>query len=473
MGDKRKIGIIGGGPAGLTAAYELVNKNYDVIVFEQDENYVGGISRTETYKGFHFDIGGHRFFTKSKEVDALWQKILGPDLLRRNRKSRILYQGKFYSYPLKTGEALSNLGVWTTLLCLFSYLKARIFPISEPSNFEQWVTNKFGAKLFHIFFKTYTEKVWGMKCEDISVDWAAQRIKGLSMGKAILDALFRSWKNPQGDNQITSLIESFWYPRKGPGMLWEKCARDISDAGGVIKMGCSIMSLEKKSKWELLDQHGERFVCDEIISSMPLKQLVQSLIPKVPESAIKASQELNYRDFFTVILMVECEDLFDDNWLYVHDPSVKVGRIQNFKAWSPEMVPDEKYNCYGLEYFCFERESIWSKSDDELISLGKNELAKLGLLKNFKIVDGYIARQAKAYPIYNENYKDNLDTIKDALQHYEGLQVVGRNGMHKYNNQDHSMMTAILATKNIINGELKYNLWNVNSDAEYHETKND
>lgn len=468
MSVKKRIGIIGAGPAGLTAAYFLAQAGLDVLVFEADPKYVGGISRTETYKDFYFDIGGHRFFSKSKEVEDFWEMILGDDLITRKRKSRIFYNGKFYSYPLKAFEALRNLGIWNSGLCVLSYFKARLLPIKNPANFEDWVSNQFGKKLFSIFFKTYTEKVWGMDCKEISADWASQRIKGLSLGAALKNALFPPKQKANG--QIKTLIDSFRYPRRGPGMLWERCAEKIKSMGGQIFMHTSIAHLEQKDTWQLTSAQGESYQVDEIISSMPLQYLIKCLLPKGDTALMQAAENLRYRDFLTVILIVEDSNLFDDNWLYIHDENVKVGRIQNFKSWSEEMVPDEKYNCYGLEYFCFEHDGLWTMSDSDLLSLGKKEMTQIGLINPDKVVDGYVVRQPKAYPVYDDAYQKNVDTIRKGLEHYQGLQVVGRNGMHKYNNQDHSMMTAMLAAQNIINGTYQYDVWRVNEDAAYHES---
>jgi protoporphyrinogen oxidase len=467
----KTIGIIGAGPAGLTAAYQLAKAGVAVTVLEKDAQYVGGISRTEKYKGFHFDIGGHRFFSKSKEVEDFWTEILGDDLINRPRKSRIYYGGKFYSYPLKAFEALSNLGIITSTKCMLSYLQAKIAPIKNVTNFEQWVSNAFGKKLFSIFFKTYTEKVWGMPCNEISADWAAQRIKGLSLGSAIYNALFSNSNKNKGDKTIKTLIDTFRYPRKGPGMMWERCVEKISALGGTVLMSQNITGITQvKDTWQLQFSDGTEVVYDYLISTMPLRELMQQLKKQIPTASVEAAASLQYRDFLTVVLMLEDENKFDDNWIYIHDSKVQVGRVQNFKSWSPEMVPDPKYACYGLEYFCFEGDGLWTMSNDDLIALAKKEMAQLGLINIEKVFDGYVVRQPKAYPVYNEAYQNNMQAIKQGLEQVQNLFVCGRNGMHKYNNQDHSMMTAMLAAKNIIAGESIFDLWNVNEDAEYHES---
>ncbi|MEO7312833.1 MAG: NAD(P)/FAD-dependent oxidoreductase [Chitinophagaceae bacterium] len=468
-----RIGIIGAGPAGLTAAYLLTKAGFtDVTVFEKDPVYVGGISRTETYKGYHFDIGGHRFFSKSKEVEDFWTEILGDDMLDRPRSSRIYYNQKFFGYPLVAMEALKKLGFFQSALCVLSYLKAKVSPVKEPKNFEEWVINQFGERLFRIFFKTYTEKVWGIPCKEISADWAAQRIKGLSLSSAIKNAVFPPKKNGKGST-IKTLIDTFRYPRLGPGQMWETCRDKVAAMGGKVLMNKGVKGLyfdEPTKKWSLQLTDGtmeDGF--DQVISAAPMKELINAIHPAVPASALASANQLGYRDFITVVLIMKDKKLFDDNWIYIHDPSVKMGRVQNFKSWSPFLVPDENMACYGLEYFCFEGDGLWNSSDKELETLGIKELEQVGLCHAADIVDSYVVRQPKAYPVYDHFYQNHVLTIREGLKGYEGLYLVGRNGMHKYNNQDHSMMTAMLAARNIIAGEELYDLWQVNGDAEYHE----
>ncbi len=469
---QKKIGIIGAGPAGLTAAYELAKAGQDVIVFEADPKYVGGISRTESYKGFLFDIGGHRFFSKSKEVEDFWTEILADDLLDRPRSSRIYYNKQFFSYPLVATEALTKLGVIESALCVLSYFKAKMFPVKNPVNFEDWVINEFGERLYNIFFKTYTEKVWGIPCKEISADWAAQRIKGLSLSSAIKNALIKPKKTGDKDKIIKTLIDTFRYPKYGPGMMWEVCARKCTEMGVQIRMNEGVNHVSKEGDtWTLSTTQGNHVGgFDYILSSTAMAQLVPFISPKVATPALEAASQLKYRDFITVVLILKDQNKFDDNWIYIHDPSVKVGRVQNFKSWSPYMVPDPSMACYGLEYFCFEGDGMWTASDKTLIALGKKEIEQIGLAKAVDITDGYVVRQKKAYPVYDHFYAQHIETIKSELQQYKGLYLMGRNGMHKYNNQDHSMMTAMLAAKNIIAGEELFDLWNVNQDAEYHES---
>ena len=468
----KRVAIIGAGPAGLTAAYLLAKGNQEVVVFEKDPQYVGGISRTESYNGYHFDIGGHRFFSKSKEVEDFWTEILGDEMLERPRSSRIYYNNHFFSYPLVAFEALRKLGIFESALCVLSYLKAKVFPIKNPTNFEEWVTNQFGQRLFNIFFKTYTEKVWGIPCNEISADWAAQRIKGLSLSSAIFNALFKpNKKATDKDKVIKTLIDSFRYPKQGPGMMWEACAEKSKAMGVTLHMNCGVQKIEyANNSWTVqTTSQGHVTGFDYVLSSAPMRELVANVLPAFPATVAANAAALGYRDFLTVVLICKDEDAFSDNWIYIHDPKVKVGRIQNFKSWSPFMVPDPSMACYGLEYFCFEGDGLWTSSDADLIALGKQEIEKIGLTKASAVVDGYVVRQPKAYPVYDQFYKTRVDSVRDALANYPGLYLVGRNGMHKYNNQDHSMMTAMLAAKNIIAGKELYNLWDVNEDAEYHE----
>jgi protoporphyrinogen oxidase len=474
---KPSVICIGAGPAGLTAAYLLSKEGVPVTVLERDPVYVGGISKTARYKGFHFDIGGHRFFSKSSEVERLWTEILGDDMRDRPRKSRIYYRSQLFDYPLKAGDALRKLGIFEASACMLSYLKSRLFPIAKPANFQEWVTNQFGARLFRIFFKTYTEKVWGMKCTEISADWAAQRIKGLSLATAIKHALLPQRKGPR-DRMIKTLIDSFRYPRKGPGMMWEAAARKVCEQGGKLRMGVDVVELDYDAaarRWTViaLDAAGRResLTADHVISSTSIRELVAGLQP-LPEKAVRhAAASLRYRDFLIVALVVKDRHLFDDNWIYIHDPSVKVGRIQNFKSWSEEMVPDLALNCYGLEYFCNEGDQLWGAPDERLIAMAKDELIKLGLAKPEDILDGHVIRQPKAYPVYDGAYAEHVAIVRQALaDHYPNLHLVGRNGMHKYNNQDHAMMTALLTAKNIMAGREIYDVWDVNQDAEYHES---
>jgi len=465
--DKRAV-IIGGGPAGLTAAVELCRRDVPVTVLEKS-NYVGGIARTEQYKGYHFDIGGHRFFTKIGEVEKFWYDILGDDFITRPRISRIFYQGKFFDYPLKAFNALSNLGFFTSFVVVLSYLSSKIFPYPREDTFEEWVSNRFGKKLYHIFFKTYTEKVWGIPCSEIRAEFAAQRIRGLSLPVAVWNAVFGP---PGGKEVVKTLIEEFQYPRLGPGMMWQRATEFVNAHGGQVDMEAEVVRLCHEG-WRVtevvLRQKGvERTLAgSDFISSMPISELIQKLDPPAPPEVQAAASGLTYRDFISVVLIVNQPDLFPDNWIYIHSPEVQVGRIQNFKNWSPEMVPDPAKTSLGLEYFCTEGDDVWRMSEVELIELGKREMERIGLVRAADVSDGTVVRQLKAYPVYNGTYAGYLATIKDYLAGFENLQTVGRNGLHKYNNQDHSMLTAMLAVRNLI-GE-RHDLWNVNTERSYHE----
>jgi len=470
--------VVGAGPAGLTTAYTLAKAGRDVLVIEQDPVYVGGISRTVNYKGFLFDIGGHRFFSKSKEVVALWNEILPDDFIDRPRLSRIFYKNKFYAYPLRAFEALRNLGLWQSAACLASFAYAKAFPVKAPKTFHQWVRNQFGERLFSIFFKTYTEKVWGMGCDEISADWAAQRIKGLNLGSAVLDGLRRSFgaKAKKSDGPVAkTLIESFRYPRRGPGMMWDAAAAKIKAFGGDVLLGRKLKSLrwdEAKALWSIKVETGsgveETYVARHVVSSAPIRDLMARLSP-APLSLLHARQ-LKYRDFLTVVLIGQSKKMLPDNWIYIHDPNVKVGRVQNFRSWSPDMIPDPVSTCLGLEYFCFEGDGLWTSSDEELIALAKQEIAHIGLMQADYVTDACVVRQKKAYPVYDDAYADNVAVIRRDLQiSFPALHLVGRNGMHKYNNQDHAMMTGMLTAANILAGERRYDVWQVNEDAEYGE----
>lgn len=468
--DDKRVVIIGGGPAGLTAAYELCKAGWKVLVLEKD-NTVGGLARTVNYKGYHFDIGGHRFFTKVKLIEELWHEILGEDLLRCRRLSRIYYNKRFFFYPFRTSNALFGLGILNSLLILLSYLKAQLFPEKPEETFEQWVSNRFGKRLYRIFFKTYTEKVWGIPCNEIRAEWAAQRIKGLSLLTAIKNTLF-AHKTSKNGEVIKTLIDSFYYPKLGPGMMWEKMAKRVEEMGGTVFLGADVQRIMlKDSRVSSVEVNLNGMIKTiggtHFISSMPIRELIHKLEPSPPEEVTIAASNLKYRDFLTVVLIVNRKEVFPDNWIYIHDPEVKVGRVQNFKNWSPYMVPDQNKTCLGLEYFCFEGDSLWTMPDEELIKLGQKELEMLGLIHASEVEDGTVFRMPKAYPVYDSTYKESLSTIRRFLSNIENLQLVGRNGMHKYNNQDHSMLTAILAARNIM--DANYDLWQVNEEKEYLE----
>ena len=459
--------VCGGGPAGLTAAYLLAKRGYRVTVLESDD-IVGGISRTARYKGYRFDIGGHRFFTKIRPVEALWEELLGDDFIDVPRLSRIHYEGKYFDYPLKAMNALVGLGPIRAIRILLSYVHARLRPSPVEDTFEQWVCNRFGRVLYETFFKTYTEKVWGIPCTEIRAEWAAQRIQGLSLARAILAATAITKRS----SDIKTLIHTFRYPRLGPGQMWERCRERVEELGGEVLMRHHVTALETDGDRVVAVRaktpDGEvRIAADHVISTLPLRSLVQTLDPAAPPALREAGEGLRYRDFLVVALMLDAEKLFPDNWIYIHTPGVKVGRIQNFNNWSAAMVPDAGRTCLGLEYFCFEGDGLWESRDEDLVALATRELEQLELARNARAVDGTVVRMPKAYPIYDAEYRGHLTVIREHLDRLSNLHPVGRNGMHKYNNQDHSMFTAMLAVENMLGA--CHDVWSVNTDFEYHE----
>ncbi|MCP2326801.1 protoporphyrinogen oxidase [Hamadaea flava] len=469
--DDSSIVVIGGGPAGLTAAYQLTKSARAVTVFEADD-VVGGISRTAERDGWRFDIGGHRFFTKVAAVEKLWHEILPDgDFLLRPRMSRIYYNGALFDYPLKAMNALRGLGLAEAVRCVGSYAWAQVRPPKDQSHFEGWVSARFGWRLYSIFFKTYTEKVWGMPATELQADWAAQRIKNLSLAGAVLNALLP--KRNQTD--ITSLIEQFQYPKLGPGMMWERCAELVAKQGGTVALSTAVTALHRDDSGvtavSVRDCDGERRVpATDVISSMPLSALVRAMEPAAPAEVQAAADDLRYRDFLTVALVVPEEYSFPDNWIYIHTPGVRVGRIQNFGSWSPYLVQDGR-TCLGLEYFVTVGDDLWDAADSDLVVLATAELERLGLVRPGAVEQGYVVRMPKAYPVYDERYQRNVETIRDWLAGaVPNVHPVGRNGMHRYNNQDHSMMTAMLSAENILTGA-GHDIWAVNVEDEYHEQK--
>ncbi len=464
---QKPVVVIGGGPAGLTAAYELQRRSdeYRPIVFEGGD-LVGGIARTETHNGYRFDIGGHRFFTKVGEVEEMWKEVLGDEFITVPRQSRIYYRGKFFNYPLKIFNALSNIGVYESARIVISYAKWRVRPHRQEDSFEQWVQNRFGGRLYMHFFRSYTEKVWGIPPSSIRADWAAQRIKNLSLTKAVRNAL-------TGANDTASLIEEFQYPRLGPGQMWEMTADLIEENGGSVTRGMLATRVlrdgNRVTAVEVTDRGGDKQLveADHVVNSMALTDLIDAFDPPPPEHVRKAAAKLKYRDFLIVTLILKRADPFPDNWIYVHSPDVKVGRIQNFRAWSPDMLPDPDTASIGMEYFCQEGDGLWTMDKADLRALATKELAQLGLAEEHEVVDAAIIRQPKAYPVYDGEYKDALDVIEEWINGLENFQTVGRNGLHRYNNQDHSMLSAMYAARNIL-GEDK-DVWNVNVERSYHE----
>jgi protoporphyrinogen oxidase len=450
----------------LTAAYELGKAGVASTIIERDDT-VGGIARTVNYKGYRFDIGGHRFFTKVTPVENLWREVLGDDMLRRGRLSRIYYNNKFFSYPLKPLNALTGLGLFETVRCVASYARSRLSPQLPEADLATWVSNRFGRRLFEIFFETYTEKVWGIPCGEIDAEWAAQRIKGLSLSSAIKNALFgQRAKNKQ--DVVKTLIDEFLYPRLGPGMMWTRTQELVEAMGSRIVFEAPLERVYWKATGvEAVEAAGVVYQGRHFLSSVAIRDLIEAMTPPPPEEVLAAARRLRYRDFLTIALILRGRDLFPDNWIYIHDASVRMGRIQNFKNWSPEMVPDPEMTCLGLEYFCFEGDELWTTPDEALLELGKREIGQLRLADPEQVVDGAVVRMVKAYPVYDGSYNEAVATIRKFIARLGNLQLVGRNGMHRYNNQDHSMLTAMLAARNILGAD--YDLWQVNVEQEYHE----
>ena len=487
VADKPQVVVIGAGPAGLTAAYELVKRDTPVTVLEGDA-MVGGISRTAEREGWRFDIGGHRFFTKVPEVESLWHEILpDEDFMMRPRMSRIYYRGKFYDYPLKAANALSNLGVVEAARCIGSYGWSRVRPPKSQDTLEDWIVARFGKRLYNHFFKTYNEKLWGVPVNELPADFAAQRIKNMSLSNAILHAL----KPKRNQKEITSLIEEFQYPKYGPGMMWERAAEQVQERGGKIVFEEKVRTVhweEDKgvtgvttfvtggygsgagapdaTRTDLGSEHY--YPADEVISSMPFSSLIKALDPKPPAEVLAAADALKFRDFLTVALVVPESAGFPDNWIYIHAPEVGVGRIQNFGSWSPYLVKEGR-TCLGLEFFVNEGDETWKRSDEDLVEQGKRELGQLNLVDPKLVERGFVVRMPKAYPFYDRDYKKNVDIMRGWIaENAPNLHPVGRNGMHRYNNQDHSMFTAQLTVQNMLDGK-HHDVWSVNVEEDYHE----
>jgi protoporphyrinogen oxidase len=466
---KRLVVVLGAGPAGLTAACMLLKRGVPAIVLEQN-SLVGGLARTEKFRGNSFDLGGHRFYTKSREVQQFWHDTLGPELLLRHRLSRIYYRRKFFLYPLRPWNALCGLGLLESFLILLSYVRWRLFPHRQEETYEQWVTNRFGRRLFQTFFKAYTEKVWGVSCSELRAEWAAQRIKGLSFATA-LRSMF--WKSRQ---EIRTLVEQFHYPRLGPGMMWNAVKARIEHLGGEVRLESTVMAVQRagnRIQNVVISQNGKQQLVagTDFVSSIPISELIQKLDPRPPEHVLAAARELKYRDFLTVGLIVNRSSVFPDNWIYVHEPNVKVGRIQNFNNWSPDMVADPTKTSLGLEYFCNRGDALWNMEDGQLIELAKRELSQIGLIQAEDVEAGCVYRVPNAYPVYDSCYREHLTTVRQYLAEFENIQTIGRNGLHRYNNQDHAMLTGMLAVSNLLDNA-RYDLWSVNADQSYLEEVN-
>ena len=457
--------VLGAGPAGLTAGYRLAQEGKPVVVLESTDQ-VGGLARTEVREGYRFDLGGHRFFTKAKEVDDLWHEILSDEFLRRPRQSRIYWNGKFLEYPLQGMDVIRKLGPVELVRCGLSYLWAALRPKRREDSFEDWVSHRFGKRLYQHFFKTYTEKLWGVSTAEIRSEWAAQRIKGLSFFSAAKSAFFGN-----KGNQIKSLISEFNYPRFGPGQMWEQMTSEIRAHGGEVRLNAPVTRLRLDASDNRVAEvvaGGETLTPSHVISSLPLRTTVAITEPEAPVEVRDAARGLRYRDFLTVALVIEGEDLFPDNWIYIHQPGVRVLRIQNFRSWSPWMVPNDHDASIGMEYFCFEGDELWSMPDEQLVALATSEVQKLGLARAEKVKMGFVVRVNKAYPMYDVEYGDRVAAIRRWLKGIPNLIQVGRNGLHRYNNSDHSMLTAMRAVDNILSGT-RHDIWAVNAESVYHE----
>jgi protoporphyrinogen oxidase len=528
----RRALIVGAGPAGLTAAFELIKRtDIQPVVLEKSPD-MGGISRTVRYKGNRMDIGGHRFFSKSDRVMQWWMAVMpveagspgantpeshtityqgksrevpaSPEqppadtdrvMLIRNRKSRIYFLRQFFDYPIRlSADTLKRLGLARTVKIGVSYAQSALHQMKPERTLEQFLINRFGRELYLTFFKSYTEKVWGVPCDRISAEWGAQRIKGLSVVSAVRHFLKSALtpKKPHADiaqkGTETSLIERFMYPKLGPGQLWEYVAEDVKAHGGEVRTNCNVIRLLTEGPRvvaaEVEDSVSgarEIIAADYFFSTMPIKELMRALDAAVPANVLEVSDGLIYRDFITVGLLLTKLKISDqtpggarllaDNWIYIQEPDVQVGRMQIFNNWSPYLVADPHNVWIGLEYFCYETDPIWRLPDADMIELAKTEMAKIGIIETGDVLDACVIRVPKTYPAYFGAY-ERFEEIRTYIDTFENLFLVGRNGMHKYNNQDHSMLTAMTAVDNIIAGRTdKANLWDLNTEMEYHESK--
>lgn len=451
---KKQAVIIGAGPAGLTAGIELLKtERIDVTVLERD-NVVGGLARTNNYKGYRYDIGPHHFITDSHAVQQWWMELMADDFHPHKRYTRILYKRHFFNYPLEPWNVITGLSIFECIRCVLSYAKARFFPVKPVKTFQDWITNRFGYRLFSIFFKTYTEKVWGIACDKISSDWAAQRIKGFSLSKAIFYAFFGRWFKK---NVPRTIQDTFYYPSLGAGSFWERAAKKLVGLGGSIQLDHKVMKIQhsgdsiKAVVASGSDGKEKYFEAHEFLSTMSLRTLINSLSPLPAPQIVEAAESLQYRGLITVNLIIDKIDVIPDHWLYVHEKSVRMGRIGNMNNFSLKMVVDQKHTALSLEYFAFVSEPLWQLSEAELVKLGAQELEALGLAKASEVVDGMVVKTSEAYPVYDENYHKHLNTVLDYLKQFKNLHLMGRNGMHRYNNMDIAMLSAMHVVDTIKN----------------------
>jgi protoporphyrinogen oxidase len=458
------VAVLGAGPAGLAAALRLARAGREVVLVDREDG-VGGLARTVERDGYRFDIGGHRFFTRIPEVRALWQELVGGDMLVRPRRSRILFDGKYFDYPLTAGSALAGLGPLESLRVAASYARARLRPIRPEASLADWVTNRFGRRLFETFFRTYTEKLWGIACEQISAAWAAQRIRGLSLRAALADMVRR------GSGGQRTLVTEFEYPRLGPGMLWERMRSEIEALGGRTLLSHRLAGLRHDAAGvravELTGPSGAVTLgVSHVVSTVPMRDLATALSPALPSAVAAAAGALWHRAFIQVALVLEGDDPFPDTWLYLHDPGVRAGRVQNFRAWSPALVPEPMRACIGVEYFCSAGDALWSRGDDELARIAEEDLAAIGFAGR-RVVAAHVVRMRDAYPVYNDGFAGRIALVARELGRFGNLAVAGRNGMHRYNNMDHAMRSGLLAAENALGAA--HDLWSADLDDGYLE----
>jgi protoporphyrinogen oxidase len=460
-----KIVILGAGPAGMSCAYTLAKANHHPLILEKEKE-PGGLCRTIDFNGYLFDIGGHRFLSDSEEINRLWAEIMGHDMLRVKRLSRIYYDGKYFNYPLSFLNTFWNIGITKSFICISSYLRCKIFQPGDNNTFEGWITNNFGRKLYDLFFKTYTEKIWAMACRDISADWAIQRIKGLSLGVAIRKTLF----GIKGTSGPKTLKDEFFYPKRGPGEFYKRLERLISAQSGNFLYDTTITNIkhnrQKISSIEIKNCRGgetENIPVDYLFSSIPLPIFIRLLNPPPPQDIMAAADKLRFRSFLVVNIILNKELVFPDQWIYVHSPEVRLGRIQNYKNWNPAMVADPNKTSLGLEYFCTEEDSLWNMKDMDLIHFAVNELEKIHITSRRHLISGFVVRYPNAYPSYCFDYKKNVAAIRAYLEGFSNFQAIGRAGLFRYDNSDRALLTGIYASRNFL-GDGPYDIWSDNFD---------
>ncbi len=462
--NREKVIVLGAGPAGLGAAFELSRNGIESMVVEKDD-VVGGISRTLEYKGYYFDEGGHAFFSRNQEISEIWRSLLGSDLVKIQRLSRICYKGKYFHFPLRLGNALFGMGLFGSMAILGSYVKSRILPHKKEETFEEWVSNSFGKRLYQIFFRTYTEKLWGIPCSEIGAEWAKERIGGVSLFSAIAHAFLGRAKSGKG-----ILTSEFRYPVLGPGMMYEAMKTEIERMGSSVAQASEVISINHNQS-EILavtvkNKAGKErsLVGTKFISTIPISLLIQRMTPKPPPDVVQASRKLKFRGLAVVHLIIDKENLFPDNWLFIHSPEVKVARIQNYKNWSARMVPDTTKTSLGLEYFCTESDDFWNQPEEKLIATAKDELETLNIVDGHAILDAFVFKIPHAYPVYYRGYQEPLETVKRYLATFGNLQTIGRGGMYKYNHMYHSILTGLMAARNIQGSN--FDIWQLKGDED-------